>query len=204
MICQQFFDVLIVLETNKYCFTGDHEEELCTSCSHCNPMGNDNLFISALEYDFSTEDIDLSPTLENYREISLECKKEFKEELLVMVRRRLQKEFKYAPIIGRPILSTEDIEEILNRLHGITSHEQLQDLVIDESVRQEILALVYDFFRDIPDDQFELALTEYDEDQSVVSNKELSVCFTDDDCSSEEDGEIELLDYISDCVVFDE
>ena len=57
--------------------------------------------------------------------------------------------FKYMPIVGCPVLSTRDIEKVLHRLNGITSYNHIKDLVADEDVGNEILDLVYDFFRDI-------------------------------------------------------
>ena len=47
-------------------------------------MRLENLFIAALENDFNDKEINLSPKIKPIREVSSDCKKEFKEELLLI------------------------------------------------------------------------------------------------------------------------
>ena len=83
--------------------------------------------------------------------MSTEDTSEFKEELQLLAQRHLHREFGYAPIIGHPTLSFKEIDAVCDRLSGIRREEDLADLVIDRGIRKDILSLVYDFFRDIPE-----------------------------------------------------
>ena len=97
------------------------------------------------------DDIDTERvTVEHYREVSKDSKMEFEEELHLLVRRHLHQEFGYSPVLGRPVLTTRQIDEVCDRLHGIRTEADVEDLVKDRKIQQEILALVFDFFRDIP------------------------------------------------------
>lgn len=114
-------------------------------------MEKKDLFIRTLVYHITKDEVSPKIVLERYRDVSRASTNEFEEELHVLVRRNLHKEFGYTPLIGHPALTAEQINEVCGRLHGIKEESHLEDLVVDQKTRREILALVYDFFRDIPD-----------------------------------------------------
>ena len=161
-------------------------------------MRLENLFIAALENDFNDKEINLSPKIKLIREVSSDCKKEFKEELLLIQRRHLTNNFKYMPIVGCPVLSTRDIEEVLQRLNGITNYNHIKDLVPDEDVGNEILDLVYDFFRDISVERITDSGT-----RDIIKNiPDVEESYFLDSASDTSDSdETDFIDYISSSLV---
>ena len=161
-------------------------------------MRLENLFIAALENDFNDKEINLSPKIKPIREVSSDCKKGFKEELLLIQRRHLTNNFKYMPIVGCPVLSTRDIEEVLQRLNGITNYNHIKDLVPDEDVGNEILDLVYDFFRDISVERITDSGT-----RDIIKNiPDVEESYFLDSASDTSDSdETDFIDYISSSLV---
>ena len=51
--------------------------------------------------------------------------------------------------LGYPVLSKKCMKDIVSQLNYIQSAEDLVDLVESTQIRQEVISLVYDFFRDI-------------------------------------------------------
>ena len=110
-------------------------------------------------------------TLPKYREVPESAVAEFEEELDLLVRRHLHQEFGYAPILGRPVLTSDNVQAICQGLDGLKNEADLKDIVPDLSVRMEILALVYDFFRDIPEQYSDLTLTQNSASQISCADK---------------------------------
>ena len=102
------------------------------------------------------------------------------------------------PIVGCPVLSTRDIEEVLQRLNGITNYNHIKDLVPDEDVGNEILDLVYDFFRDISVERITDSGT-----RDIIKNipdVEESY-FLDSESDTSDSDETDFIDYISSSLV---
>ena len=170
-------------------------EGQCNSCSNCNPVRDSNYFIRTLLHHVPEDLTSQKVVLEQYREVSTECISEFKEELQLLVRRHLHKEFGYSPIIGRPTLTFQNINAVCERLYGIRGEKDLADIVIDREIRQEILALVYDFFRDIPE---EYSGDEYLTRKEAQRNSCIDVyeCIVDD-ATEDEHYVPDITDYVN-------
>ena len=67
-----------------------------------------------------------------------------------MATKQLYSNFSCTPTIGHPSLTTKTIDNILKKLDYLSEEHHLYDLKGDEATRLQVLALLQDFFRDIP------------------------------------------------------
>ena len=144
----------------KIFITGQCSTKECESCFNCSPAQEKDDFMRVLWSQGPDDSLSDTVTLPKYREVPESAVAEFEEELNLLVRRHLHREFGYAPILGWPVLSSDNMQAICRRLDGIKNEDDLKDIVPNRSVRMEILALVYDFFRDIPKQYCDLTVTQ--------------------------------------------
>ena len=123
------------------------------NCSHCYDAGQDDILVQTLTKSTTEDFSDSQPTTQiSVRKVPKNSKEEFRFELVSLAKKKLYGDFSCAPSIGHPFLTMKTIDGILKRLNFIKSEKDLVDLVEDTTVRMEIMSIVQDFFRDVPEE----------------------------------------------------
>ena len=120
-------------------------KENCESCENC--KSNSSQFITAL-LNCNTDRVNEHQDNIECRQVEGYGKDLFLKALEKLAKRHYIEQCSNLPL-GYPVLSNKCMKDIVSKLNYIQSVEDLVDLVESPQIRQEIISLVYDFFRDI-------------------------------------------------------